>query len=85
MAENTEPDPWVRALARERAMFKSSERKDAVIAVDEQLAALGWCVDQDGRLVPVPTEVVAPKTKARPARDKETAVVEPAPETAVED
>lgn len=80
------PDVWVRALAEERAGFvRSVDRKDMVIAVDEELAKRGWCVDvKSGELVRVPTEVTAPKSKAAP-EPKESAVDHEPVETAVEE
>lgn len=58
-------DPYVVALADERAAYARSQRPDRAIAVDEELARLGFCVDTDGKLQKVSTAVTAPKSKAK--------------------
>jgi len=44
----------VAGLARERDGYIRTGRPDRAIAVDEQLALRGVCVDQSGQIVPIP-------------------------------
>jgi hypothetical protein len=78
-------DVYVRALADERAGYARSPDPSRVIAVDEELARCGWCVDASGVLVEIDkvtrSKKADPVPQQRPARER--AVVK-APEQVVD-
>lgn len=57
---------WIAALRDERAMYAAGPHPDRVIAVDEELARLGWCVDEAGELHEVDVTVTAPVSLDKP-------------------
>lgn len=75
---------YVNALVRERAGYARSNPA-RVIAVDEELARVGFCVNSEGRLVAVDRNRRAVPAEDRPGRRpaRERAVPKPL-ETAVD-
>lgn len=81
-------DIWVEALLREREGYQRDPRKShKVIGVDDELAARGFGVDSDGKLVELAkVEKATAKPSAFPAappRAPRERAVSKAPETAV--
>jgi hypothetical protein len=67
-------DPYIEALADERAGYARSLVPSRVIAVDEELARHGWCVDAAGKLVEIDqttrSVVKEPDAPVQPPREK---------------